>query len=186
MQMFENLNEATQKEIVRMTGLIAARLGYDAANNVIPDIIKEKCPDCCSLEKFSENMNIYIAENVESYMARGLEENDALIATQQKLSGEGFAKSLNEFYLKYGGGKEMQKPNISRNAGNAPARRAPQKMVLNVIPMLYLAFLLIGLGFGLMVGKIVGMVAIGLLSGAIIGLGLGLVTHAVVMLEEKK
>ena len=59
-------------------------------------------------------------------------------------------------------------------------------MVLNVIPMLYLAFLLIGLGFGLMVGKIVGMVAIGLLSGAIIGLGLGLVTHAVVMLEEKK
>ena len=175
--MSRNLSATTQAEITRMTRIIAEKVGYNV-NGSMQQKSSAQMPVNSSLEQFSKEMEAFIAENILDFMSKGLGEKEALIATQQKFSGEGFTKSLNEFFRKYGGVKNMEKPSFNRAALSRKA------FVPSVIPMLYLAFALVGLGFGIMIGKIVGMLATGIISGLIIGIGLGLVTHAVMLLEE--
>lgn len=171
--MRSELSAATKAEIVRMTRIIAGKVGYN---------LNDEGNASETLQQFSEEMTEYITDNIADFMDKGLEEKDAIIATQQKLSGEGFNKCMTEFFNKYGGAKEMQKPALSRNT----TTRSFAKAGLPIVSMLYAAFILIGLGFGLLIGKIVGMVAIGIICGLLIGLGFGIVTHAVVEVEKKR
>jgi len=181
--MKNKLSPYANAEINKMVARIAQKAGY-AASSKDDDLFggaKKKGGLFSSLGKskrsaadqFSMEMKDFLLDWLESLMQQGYSEEQALLATQEKFNNSTLSESLNEFFKEHGG-LDMERENrYGKSIGKG-----------EVVTMFYVAFAIIGLGLGALIGKLTDIQGTGILAGLAIGVGMGIVSHGIVILES--
>ena len=183
----KTFSHRTDMEVSRLVQRVAQKIGYPATNtddfygkNAGGGFLASfKRKTLSSAEQFAQELTEFIYDCMGKLISKGATEEQALSIMQDNFSNEKLSDSLNEFFKEYGG-SEMERNNRQQYSKGVSKKE--------VVLMFYVAFVLVGLGFGAMIGKSLEAVGTGtgILCGILIGLGLGVVTHGVVILESLK
>jgi len=176
------LSPRTYAEIEKLAERIAQRAGYAGVPQDDGLYGGEKSGGLFSLfkrkklsvaEQFSAEMTVFLLNWLEDLMRNGYNEKQALAATQEQFSDSALTENLNEFFIEHGGLEMKRNDKFGKTIGKG-----------EVVMMFYAAFAIIGLGVGFLAGKLADMQAVGIISGLIIGAGMGIVSHGIILLEN--
>ena len=170
----------TEMEINRLVQSIAKKMGYSTNNedfynrSDMKGVFSQfKKKPASPVEQFTFEMSEFIYDCMNKLMDKGASEEQALTVIKDNFSNERLTESLNEFFKEYGG-MEMER-------GRQYSSGISKKEILG---MLYIAFIIIGLGFGALIGSAMKIILTGIISGIAVGIGCGIIAHAVILLDS--
>ena len=182
--MKNEIGPKTRAEIEKLTSLIAKKAGYaepSEEDDIFGDvksggIFKKKT--LSAAERFSREMTDFLLDWLESLMDKGHSEQQALAATQERFSNSALPKNFDEFFRKYKKNRRLEK------MGKYDKNSHPSVNRSDVVTMFYAAFILIGGGVGAILGKLAEMQWFGVIAGLAIGIGLGIASHGIILLDK--